>query len=800
MEIYIEEKDRLDASVAANAFTENDIRNRVYINTLGAELAIKYLASENIDVSDIYNIHSIKKIIEDIDISDIMLKNIHMDVRVVFDENAIFIPKSHFEYNIVPDIYLVFKQSQDYSEFLGFFDPKLINKNNSNSDYYFIEKEKLSSPFDLKDFVENFKGNTDEKLTEDEMNKCEQIIVSISDHETCDKKYLLEKLIRSKELREKFIEYENFESLSYKAMTDSSVVKKEINITEDTFESFDFEDDLTDNSIEEETDLLEDTTFAANYELESIEDELETTEEESETFDELENLETETVDELENLEGETEIFEEELENFENIGEETLSEELSLPEEIVDSLEEELPEIMSFEDMSEPVEQAENFDNTLMPLDDEIIEAEVLPDESYKELESIESLSENILDEEELSESIEDNNTETVEDILPDEVLETSTETFENSEEIQDLPEEIVTEEETTEPVESFGNNLLENLQAEEMDNVSIETFEDNHNEQEVSSEDLLSEIDNILTEIPNTPSQEISGHINDVEENIPQAVEETLEDIPDISELTEEIVPSAVSDEHIEAEGFNMDDLMEENNSNNELEVLHDEDQPQPDLPEEEPVVPGTALYNKQPLTSKKNLIIAAALIAVLAGGAFTMFKNNRGGEENFDITPAAEKPLDENMLGANTPDITQPQAVQETSKQPAKELKNTVPENKTPQAYMDVNRLVWDVPDSLSYSKGIQSYLRTAGKSIKLSLSADLLLATEFAYTNSVKVGLKISNTGSVQEAKILAGSGSTQIDNIVLQSVKDTLNVVKPPSGEVKTPDFNLNLIIYF
>lgn len=42
------------------------------------------------------------------DISDIILPNIRMDVRVVFDENAIFIPKSHFEYNLVPDIYLVF--------------------------------------------------------------------------------------------------------------------------------------------------------------------------------------------------------------------------------------------------------------------------------------------------------------------------------------------------------------------------------------------------------------------------------------------------------------------------------------------------------------------------------------------------------------------------------------------------------------------------------------------------------------------------------------------------------------------
>lgn len=59
--IYIEEQDKLDASAAANAFAHKDTRNRAYINTLGAELALKYLASENVDVSNTYNIHSIKK-------------------------------------------------------------------------------------------------------------------------------------------------------------------------------------------------------------------------------------------------------------------------------------------------------------------------------------------------------------------------------------------------------------------------------------------------------------------------------------------------------------------------------------------------------------------------------------------------------------------------------------------------------------------------------------------------------------------------------------------------------------------
>ncbi|MBQ2612202.1 TonB C-terminal domain-containing protein [bacterium] len=93
-----------------------------------------------------------------------------------------------------------------------------------------------------------------------------------------------------------------------------------------------------------------------------------------------------------------------------------------------------------------------------------------------------------------------------------------------------------------------------------------------------------------------------------------------------------------------------------------------------------------------------------------------------------------------------------------------------------------------------------MKNYLRTAGKSIKLSLSSDLLLSTEYAYSDRVKVAMKISEEGKVVQSAIVNSSGSTQIDKIVLQSVISTLNVVKPPSKALKNPDFNLTITIYF
>ena len=150
--IYIDENDKKEAGINAKHFAKDDVKNRAYYNTLGAQLIKKFLASENVAAANTYNIHSIKKILEEFDIADVMLGNIHIDVRIVFNENFIFVPKSHFKYEILPDIYLVLLMSNDkkYVKFLGFFEPKLINKNNENEEYYFIEKEKLTPPTNLK--------------------------------------------------------------------------------------------------------------------------------------------------------------------------------------------------------------------------------------------------------------------------------------------------------------------------------------------------------------------------------------------------------------------------------------------------------------------------------------------------------------------------------------------------------------------------------------------------------------------------------------------------------------------------
>ena len=962
--IYIDEKDKHDASAAANAFAHKDVKNRAYINTLGADLAMKYLASENIDISNVYNIHSIKKILEELDISDIMLPNIHIDVRVIFDENIIFIPKSHFEFNLVPDIYLVFNLAKDFShvKFMGFFEPKLINKSNANKDYYFIEKEKLSPATELKHFIENFHGNTREQLSQDDLSNSERIIIAMADNDISDndKKYLIKQLTKSAELRDKFIEYENFETLSYKAAVDPQIHReKPVEPTEET---------IIDNA-EEETppplvnlETLEETNTnidelninSRNENTEPLTD-LDTLNTLSDTGEEVEQetpvVTENTIDEIptDNIDTSLDIVDSEIKFDDNLintdysdtpdiislddvdttNIDKLEKTIDVPEtEETISLDNiELPEINENTDYIDRIDNTISFDNvTVEPLneepspdlnekpvslDDLSINENLESDNTDKNFDSdivsLDDINNNVAEtplsgkvsvddfaetplqtdsaniddfmdnEMSLDNSIEEmlddaqtidsaDNTEAVNSgnipdddsifdniAIPQETSQTQDEQPETP-----IPPDTVDTTLEEEKNEGFGKNLLENLNSENLDDITIENIPADENSltdqaQDISSNDLLSQIDDILNASTETQPDENTPTINEdntqtveqntVEENTLPKIPEDLDSIPEIDELGLDN-SSPIENQQAENEtglyedvpDSSIDDLLNLANNNNEnndenendkIGMLFNDTDPVSDtelddLPEEsfepeyeEPrqtAIPGAALYNKKSSSNKKLIIAAAAVVTVLAAASAVVLLKPKDDNisdlepittaqpENIPAANDSKKPeSQENILANNAPSINNTNT---TEKKTVKELKSTPAKTKpaASDSTLSVNRLVWDVPDTLSYSPRMQSYLRSAGKSIKLTLSADLLLATEYAYTNQVKVNVKLSNTGSVQEATIASSSGSTQIDEIVLQSVKDTLNVVKPPADEIKTPDFNLSLIIYF
>ena len=178
-----------------------------------------------------------------------------------------------------------------------------------------------------------------------------------------------------------------------------------------------------------------------------------------------------------------------------------------------------------------------------------------------------------------------------------------------------------------------------------------------------------------------------------------------------------------------------------------------------------------------------------------------------------IDVTPSTvdvnTKLSDDTSNKSDTPPKQTPvTAVQVPAQTPSTNAK-PVPEPLTlqkikkdfsqPNTYLSVSKIVWDVPEYLTYNDDFSSYLQTLGSTLKLNLSCDLLLISENTMFDRVKVRIQLKESGKKYSAEIIDGCGTQSVDDLVLQSVKNTLNLLKPPVNSLDTADEDLYITIY-
>ena len=380
-------------------------------------------------------------------------------------------------------------------------------------------------------------------------------------------------------------------------------------------------------------------------------------------------------------------------------------------------------------------------------------------------------------------------------------------------ELENLSEDDIIEEPVEEQSPTTDFNSIE-----QVDNFVGESLSDNLSEDvPVSDFESLTQVDELAgveeasAEIPSIDDAmesdfNKSEEIPEIGESeiVSETVEYSEQDEPEMNDESEEPVfeqsdeEGSLDDENdltmLFNEGSGEEHIQEDFNTLNDLSQI-------PSVHAQKPQIPVKA-------------VAVAAVAAVLAIGTIAgismKHKSNTAEPEPLaqavpeNLEPPAPIADNSNIL-ANTPEV---QTLPAEQKEPVN-VKQDKPEVKTAKSdkpvnptgtYMGVSKLSWEVPDYLSYSANMKKYLQTAGKSIKLTLSSDLLLTTEYAYSNQMKVDLQLSSDGTLKNSKIIKSSGSEQIDKIVLQTVKETLNVIKPAAGEVPTPEFRLTLIINF
>ena len=587
--IYIEKENHTEAEFMSRNFVNKELKNRAYLNALGAELVTKYLTSEGIKFTNVHNLHSISKILESVDISDILLPNIHLDVRVVFDEKQIFIPKSHFELDLVPNAYVVLKLDEEFKhvELLGYFKPYQINKQNENRDYYFFDRNKLSSPASLTKFVKEYIGRTSRDISEEDLLRGRELAISLADHNisVSEEKELLELLLLSDVLRESVLEFDNFETLSYSAapvLSESLVVPAEVTTEEENNE----EDEIVeeDTNIENSTEIepVEEISLATMAMDEDLDLDTAFPEPELEEETLVEPLEDpvsddETSDELieEELEENTETEEEEELLAEPIEENVQIEEIDEDNEFMEELEE-ATGVSSEEPVTEKEEEFEIAEETLIE-DIEPVDFDNIEETISEDTETEDELQDSIEQEIDEAETLEIEEEETTELSLVEPIIEESLEIpAEDQLEIADNVEEEILEpvNETIDETVEVSATIDENLPTLDLDETPALEIDPTDLGDDLLGGNLVDEKNEIITPVETEEKMEES-----VEEEILEIEEPPLTpDEPYVPQNTENLSVDSILDQTIAAidtqSKETIEDKVEEKKETTEIEPL----------------------------------------------------------------------------------------------------------------------------------------------------------------------------------------------------------------------------------
>lgn len=944
----IEDEDLNDAKLSVSDFTEEITKKRAFADIIGARLAMKLFFANKIEASNLYSLYTIHSVLEDIDIADIYYNGIKIDIRLIFNQNEIFIPKSHFQYDMLPDLYAVIMIQEDLSSvgFLGFFEPKDIDKKNANKDFYFFEYEKLIKPDKLKTFLDSFEAKNNFNETDENFEGADELFLTLIDKDISekDKRFLYKKLAANFTLREKLVEFENFETISKETVAkeicpqdglldvigaqqlfkDEEANESEEDLKKEIYEQMlaDSDDSTTDDefakeveevlgertknkektdnsklatniaiggaivagtaaaasaaaaaSLSAQTELAKDSgaALAASAQIANtlVDGVVKTASNSTELGQKLlkndsVNSKTEDSDEF--------LSEKEYEDLLNETEEYLSSkpdtnDITPPKAVEDISEDDLDNLkqtLENQDNTSNNDTKDSNDNEFSSAENELDEENVninadeiiakglnalATDElmdvegEFEELPKLESF-DKLINEDGLSNNVapideEPTNNIKLDDLEPVNIeLENTTETTQddNLVSLEDFLNEEEEQKQQEKDQNTYDGNETANTQEEEeesssQDSVSASNSDDEllakfrELEEEENTEEILPQEDSNN----NTPIEkdddfiaELDNFINDAEtssetkQKVAQSVsalgETSDENLPDDSS---DVVFFQKADEETEEEAAEAANATPENNDL--LKALFEKEK----LANNDETAPLEKKFNFD-FAKNKKMVIAASVASVVIGSM--IISGAVINSHNRDTANLANKAMQSNQIPENTqqnPDgmnengqtqqnmgmgsnPNMPQGMygeksqnEALSPDMGRSMSNTF---QSEPVNASVSKVAWEVPEDLAYNDSFRKYLQIAGRSLKLNLQNNLLLATEMAYSNKVIVDLAVDKGGNLQAANISASSGSKQIDGIVLQSVKETLKYLKMPADELVGQSAVITLIINF
>ena len=136
--------------------------------------------------------------------------------------------------------------------------------------------------------------------------------------------------------------------------------------------------------------------------------------------------------------------------------------------------------------------------------------------------------------------------------------------------------------------------------------------------------------------------------------------------------------------------------------------------------------------------------------------------------------------------------------SVKENSKIINKSIASAFSVNSTPAMVKNIN---WLCTPQLFTDPVFKAFLQEIDGLLKLNIRKNILNATENPKNPVVSVKMAIDNNGKIEKIVIAESSGSEQIDNIVLQSINESLTGKKSPilkDGKLKADRYHLKVVI--
>lgn len=136
--------------------------------------------------------------------------------------------------------------------------------------------------------------------------------------------------------------------------------------------------------------------------------------------------------------------------------------------------------------------------------------------------------------------------------------------------------------------------------------------------------------------------------------------------------------------------------------------------------------------------------------------------------------------------------------SVKENSKIINNSMASAFSANTSPAMVKNIN---WLCTPQLFTDTAFKAFLQEVDGLLKLNMRKNILNATESPKNRSVSVKMAIDNAGKIEKIMMAESSGSEQIDNIVLQSINESLTGKKSPKlsdGKLKADRYHLKVVI--